>query len=79
MSQQCPSNVLFCGVKGFTRHSAKRKVVNQPYQCKGVVEGQLVNDIVLDTDCSRTLVRSDRLGDKSLKEKLLQYNLLMGM
>ena len=70
-SRQCPSNVLFCGVKGFTRHSAKRKMVNQPFQCKGVVEGQLVNDIVLDTGCSRTLVRSDLLGEKKFEEETI--------
>ena len=61
MLRQCPSNILFCGIKGFTRHSVKRKMINQPFQCKGVVEGQLVNDMVSDTSCSRTLVRSDLL------------------
>ena len=70
-SRQCPSNVLFCGVKGFTRHPAKRKMVNQPFQCKGVVEGQLVNDIVLDTGCSRTLVRSDLLGERKFEEETI--------
>ena len=67
MLRQYPSNVLLCGVKGFTRHSAKRKMVNQPFQYKGVVDGQLVNDIVLDTSCSRALVRSDLLGEKKFE------------
>ena len=48
-SQQCSSNVLFCGVRGFTKHSAIRKMVNKRFQCKGIVAGQLINDIVLDT------------------------------
>ena len=42
-------------------------MVNQPFQCKAVVEGQLVNDIVLDTGCSRTLVRSNLLGEKKFE------------
>ena len=41
----------------------RQKRENGSFQCKlkGVVEGQLVNDIVLDTGCYRTLVRSDLL------------------
>ena len=69
MSRQYPSSFLFCGVKGFTRHSTKRRMVNQPFQCKGIVEGQLVNDMVLDISCFRTLVRSDLLGEKKFKGK----------
>ena len=51
--------------KGFTRYSTRRKRENRPYQCKGVVEGQLVNDIVLDTGCSR---RSDLLREKDFSQ-----------
>ena len=69
MSRQCPTSALFCEVKGFTRYSAKRKRLSQPFQCKGVVEGQLVNDIVLDTGCSRTLVRSDLLREKDFSQE----------
>ena len=46
-------------------------MVNQPFQCKWVVEGLLVNDIVLDTGCSRTLVRSDLLGEKKFGEETI--------
>ena len=42
--------------------------LNQPFQCKGTVEGQLVNNIVLDTGCSRTLVRSDLLREKDFSQ-----------
>ena len=69
MSRQCPTSALFCGVKGYTRYSAKRKRLSQPFQCKGVVEGQLVNDIVLDTGYSRTLVRSDLLREKDFSQE----------
>ena len=58
---------MFCGVEGFTRHSANTEMINQPFQYKGVVEGHLVNDIVLDTGCSRTLARSDLLGEKQFE------------
>ena len=68
ISRQCPTSALFCGVRGFTRYSAKRKRLSQLFQCKGVVEGQLVNDIVLDTGCSRTLVRSDLLREKDFSQ-----------
>ena len=32
--QQCPSSALFCGVRGFTRYSTKRKRENRSFQCK---------------------------------------------
>ena len=49
----------------------KRGKIRRPYQCNGVVEGQLVNDIVLDTGCSscRTLVRSDLLREKDFNQR----------
>ena len=68
MTRQCSTSALFCGVKSFTRYSAKRKRVNQPFQCKGTVEGQLINYIGLDTGCSRTLVRSDLLREKDFSQ-----------
>ena len=40
---------------------------NHPFWCEGVVEGQFVNDIVLDTGFSRTLVRSDLVGKENCK------------
>ena len=42
--------------------------LNQLFQCKGAVEGQLLNDIALDTGCSRTLVRSDLLREKDFSQ-----------
>ena len=78
MLQQCPSSPLFCRVRSFSRYSTKRKRVNQPFRCKGIVESQLVNDIVLDTGCSRTLVRSDLLREKTLvKENMLQSSVIL--
>ena len=67
-SRQCPNSALFCGVTFFTRYSTRQKRENRPYQCKEVVEGQLANDIVLDTGCSRTLVRSDLWREKDFSQ-----------
>ena len=53
-------------------------MVNQPFQCKGVVEGQLVNDIVVDTGCSRTLVRSDLLGEKMFEGETVTIQCVHG-
>jgi len=54
-SRQCPSEAYFCG---------NRKLVRQSFCCEGFVEGQVVNDIALDSGCSRTLERSDLVGEK---------------
>ena len=43
--------------------------MRQPFHCEGFVEGQFVNDIVLDTGCSRTLVRSDLVGKERLNSE----------
>ena len=44
----------------------RRKPARQPFCCEGLVEGQFVNDIVLDTGCSRTLVRGDLVRQEKL-------------
>ena len=44
-------------------------MVRQPFHCEGFVESQLVDDIVLDTGCSRTLVRSDLVGKERLSSE----------
>ena len=43
--------------------------MRQPFHCEGFVEGQFVDDIVLDTGCSRTLVRSDLVGKERLSSE----------
>eukprot|EP00731_Ephydatia_muelleri_P021177 Em0013g904a len=57
MARDCPSNALFGEEQGMLgiKHS-------------GVVEGKAVEDITLDTGCSRTMVR----GDLEPGEKLLE-------
>ena len=61
VSTRCPSNALFCGVRG-------RRPQEQGVHRHGVVEGRYVGDILLDTGCSRTLVRKDLVPDKKMRE-----------
>ena len=50
-------------------HRGRRQLVRQPFRCAGFVEGQLVDDIVLDTGCSRPLVRSDFVKKERLSSE----------
>ena len=62
-SRQCPSNAMFC--KAMTVIECLSD--NHPFRCKGMVKGQFANDIVLDTGCSKILVRCDLVGEKNCK------------
>ena len=53
MSFECPDRVLFC------RGDLGREVTRP-----GVVEGKRVSDIVLDTGCSRTMVRKELVDEE---------------
>ena len=68
-SRQCPSESLYCGTRKCGNHHGRRQLVRQPFHCEGFVEGQFVDDIVLDTGCSRTLVRSDLVGKERLNSE----------
>ena len=63
-SRQCPSGSFYCGARSPYK-SSKSKFLSR---CEGMVEGQLVSDIVLDTGCSRTLVHSDLVSDEKLRQ-----------
>ena len=65
-SRQCPSDAFFCGAKRLRDHRGKKPLVRQSFRCKGFVEGQYVNDMVLDTGCSRTLVRRELVREDKL-------------
>jgi hypothetical protein len=63
-SSNCPSNVLFCGARRMNHQGVSivkelqftpKPGVSRP----GSVEGCYVSDILLDTGCSRTLVKKD--------------------
>lgn len=56
MSFECPDKALFC--RGNLGHEVTRR---------GAVEGKMVSDIVLDTGCSRTMVRKELVdGEKTM-------------
>ena len=73
--RQCPSEDFFCGTRGARKsgeYHGRRPEVRKTFCCKGFVEGQFVNDIVLDAGCSRTLVRSDLVRKNRLKSFVVQ-------
>ena len=63
--RQCPSDAFFCGLRKLGNYGDRRPRVRQSFCCNGFVDSQFV-DIVLDTGCSRTLVRSDPVREDRL-------------
>ena len=71
-SSNCPQRALYCMERRMNHQGgsiiSKRRVLDNPGVTKpGIVEGKPVRDILLDTGCSRTLVRKDLVP----KHKLL--------
>ena len=58
-SKQCPSGALFCGNSSKEKGGVKNTILRQ-----GLVNGILVDDLLLDTGCSRTIVRRDLVEDE---------------
>jgi len=52
-SRQCPSDSFFCGTKRLGNYGGRRPMVKCPFYCKGFVKGHFVDEVVLDTGCSR--------------------------
>ena len=70
-SKQCPSKALFCRNRNKLRSTVKDTVL-----CQGVVNGFLVDDLLLDTRCSKTIVRGDLIGEERWLEgesTIIQY------
>ena len=70
ISTKCPSAALFCRPEQPKLEStASQSSVRQPSVCQsGQVEGIHVDQIVLDTDCSRTIVREDLVPESKTNE-----------
>ena len=69
-SSNCPHNAMYCTERkaNYTGTSIVRewRGVAKPGVVKpGFIEGKYVSDILLDTGCSRTLVRQDLVPEKS--------------
>ena len=62
-SKQCPSKALFCGDRNKPRGVVVGTVLRQ-----GVVNGFLVNDLLLDTGCSKTIVQRDLMEEEQWLE-----------
>ena len=58
ISRHCPNNVLVCAHVGW-RNGLQRS---------GTVNGRIVEGIMLDTGCSRTMVHSDLVSDGQIRE-----------
>ena len=68
-SMQCSSDALFCRMRQLGSYGGRKPLVKHHFCCKGFVEGQFVDDTVLDTGCSRMLVRSDLVKKDRLNLK----------
>ena len=72
IAMRCPNNALFCrGVQERASTNVESQSRRKP--CHGVtrsgmVNGNLVGDILLDTGCSTTLVRRDLVSDEKLRK-----------
>ena len=58
-SKQCPSKALF-----FRNKNELRSTVKDTVLCQGVNNGFLVDDLLLDTGCSKTIVQRDLVGEE---------------
>ena len=69
IATRCPAAVLYCGVEKGTHHQqglgARPK--SEVYR-SGWVEGQPVEKVLLDTGCSRTMVRQDLVPQHKILE-----------
>ena len=64
-SKQCLSKTLFCGNQNKPSFGDKGTVVH----CQGFVNGLLVNDLLLDIGCSKTIVWRDLVGEEQWLEE----------
>ena len=68
-SANCPSNALFCTGQQINRKRTRVSESKKNGVTKsGIIEGKPVNDILLDTGCSRTLIHKQHVP----KEKMLE-------
>ena len=67
LATKCPNRAMYCEQSLGQVEAQKGEKMECPMVCRGSVEGKQVEDILLDTGCSRTLVKSSLVP----KEKLL--------
>lgn len=72
-SSNCPLNAMFCTERRVDHRgplpALKKKATIKPGVMKsGMVEGKQVNKILLDTECSRTLVHQDLVPEEKFLE-----------
>ncbi len=72
-SSNCPKNAMFCTERRVNHHGnsslEKKQACAQPDVVKrGSVEGRVVDNILLDTGCSRTLVHQSLVPEEKIQE-----------
>ena len=72
-STNCPRNAMFCVERKVnqcgTMPMERKKTCTRPGMLrKGLVEGKEVQDILLDTGCTRTLVHQDLVPEEKVRE-----------
>ena len=66
-SFQCPRNALFCGDKSVERMVSPTSKFDEVKR-KGLIEGNCAENILLDTGCSRTMVRRELIPQSKMLE-----------
>ena len=71
-SSNCPRNAMFCMERRINNYEGSFLVRKQGIQAgvfrKGIVEGKKVDDILLDTGCSRILVHKGLVPEEKIQE-----------
>ena len=68
-ANRCPNRALYCGTGRLKRSRPQEPDAMEPGITRGgVVEGRFVTDILLDTECSRTLVKKHLVPPEKILE-----------
>ena len=66
VATRCPAKAYFCGGPRVSEKVRRSKQGKGVY-CTGIIEGTPVTDVLLDTGCSRSLVRKELIPSQNLK------------
>ena len=66
IAAECPSDAMFCKERRVPIQKSERLPPRQELTLKGEVEGNIVEDMLLDTGCSQTLVRQELVTEDRL-------------
>ena len=78
IAAECPSDAIFCKVRRAPNRKPGRLPPRQELTLKGEVEGKIVEDMLLDTGCSQTLVRQEVVPDENLTNRQVSIRCAYG-